>query len=214
MMNTTIKNYHIITAIFVFIVLPFLLFVFGDFPRRSNLKEMISLLTILAFILLLGQFFLARSHQVFIKPFKFNQVLRIHKFIGYSVVVVFLIHPFLIVLPRFFEAGISPLDAFIQMITTFESTGIILGLISWVLILLLGITSLFRDKLKMNYKTWKVFHGVLSILFIAIASWHSIELGRHTNNIISLLIFLLLIIGSSLFIRKYISPSRNLLGVK
>jgi len=142
-MNTDIKKYHIIAAVFVFIILPIGLFEFGDFPRRSNLKEAISLLTILAFSLMMSQFFLAKSNYNFVKFFKFSRVLNVHKFTGYSVVGFFLIHPFLIVLPRFFEAGVSPLDAFIQILTTFESTGVILGQVSWGLMFLLGVTSLY-----------------------------------------------------------------------
>lgn len=208
-MNTDIKKYHIIAAVFVFIILPIGLFEFGDFPRRSNLKEAISLLTVLAFYLMMSQFFLARSNYDCIKFFKFSRVLSVHKFTGYSVVGFFLIHPFLIVLPRFFEAGVSPLDAFIQILTTFENLGVILGLISWGLIFLLGVTSIFRNKFKMNYTTWKVLHGFLSILFITTASWHAIELGRHTDGVISAFIVLLAITGSSLLIKQYTSPSKT-----
>lgn len=213
-METEIKRYHLVTALFVFIVLPIGFFAFGDFSRRSDLKESISLFTILACALMLSQFFLARSDHYFVKPFKFSHVLSIHKFIGYSAVGFFLVHPFLIVLPRFFEAGGSPFDAFIQILTSFESLGVILGLISWSLMLALGATSLFRNRLKMSYYTWKVFHGFLSILFIAIASWHAIELGRHTNSVISAFIIFLAITGSSLLIKKYISPSKVVSGAK
>lgn len=217
-MKKDIKKYHIIAAVFVFILIPIGLFEFGDFPRRSNLKEAISMLTVLAFSLMIGQFFLARSNNYFVKFFKFNRVLSVHKFTGYSVVGFFLIHPFLIVLPRFFEAGVSPLDALIQILTTFESLGVILGQITWGLMFLIGMTSFFRDKiiigkLKMNYQTWKVFHGLLSILFIATASWHAIELGRHTDSVISTFIVLLVIIGSGLLIKQYTSPSKTALDV-
>lgn len=217
-MKNDIKIYHIIAAVFVFILIPIGLFEFGDFPRRSNLKEAISILTVLAFSLMIGQLFLARSNHYFVKFFKFNRVLSVHKLIGYSVVGFFLIHPFLIVLPRFFEAGVSPLDALIQILTTFESLGVILGQISWGLILLLGLTSFFRDKLlrgklKMNYKTWKVFHGLLSILFIVTASWHTIEQGRHTDSVISIFIVFLVLIGSGFLIKQYTSPSKTALDV-
>lgn len=217
-MNTDIKKYHIIAAVFIFIILPIGLFEFGDFPRRSNLKEVISLLTVLVFFLMISQFYLARSNYYFVKISKFSRVLSVHKFIGYSVVGFFLIHPFLIVLPRFFEAGVSPLDALILILTTFESLGVILGQISWGLMFLLGVTSIFRNKLfrgklKINYKTWKVFHGLISIVFIAISSWHAIELGRHTDRAISIFIVFLAITGSSLLIKHYTSSSKTALDV-
>ncbi len=202
-MNLDIKKYHLLSAVLVFVILPLTFFNLGDFPKRSWLKESISMLTVLAFSLLLSQFFLNRSNPTFIRAFKFKRVLSIHKLIGYSVVGLFLIHPLLIVLPRFFEAGISPLDALITILTTFESLGVVLGLISWGLILLISTTSLFRDKLNMRYKTWKVFHGVLSMLFIFTASWHAIELGRHTDTLFSLFIILLALFGSIILIKQY-----------
>jgi len=202
-MNTDIKKYHLISAVLVFVVLPVMLFNLGDFPRRTFLKESISMLTVVAFSLMLGQFFLARSNNYLTRAFRFSRVLSVHKFIGYSVVGIFLLHPFLIVLPRFSEAGVSPFDALMTMLTTFESLGIVLGLVSWCLMLLIGATSLFRDKLNISYRSWKLFHGILSILFIISASWHAIELGRHTDTIISIFIILLALTGSILLIKQY-----------
>ncbi len=213
-MNTDIKKYNLISAALVFVVLPVMFFNLGDFPRRSFLKESISMLTVLAFTFMLAQFFLVRSNQYFIKTYKFSRVLSVHKLIGYSVVGIFLVHPFLIVLPRFYEAGVSPIDALVTILTTFESLGVVLGLISWSLMLLIGVTSLFRDNLKMRYKTWKLFHGILSILFIATASWHAIELGRHTDKIISLFIILLALTGSIILIKQYALTFNNKSGTK
>ena len=213
-MNADIKKYHLIAAVLVFVVLPVMFLSLGDFPKRSLLKESISMLTVLAFSLMLGQFFLARSNQYFTRAFKFSRVLSIHKSIGYSVVGIFLVHPVLIVLPRFYEAGISPFDALITILTTFESLGVVLGLISWSLMLLIGATSLFRGKLNMRYKTWKLFHGILSILFISTASWHAIELGRHTDKIISIFIILLALTGSIILIKQYTLKLNNTLGAK
>ena len=213
-MNTDIKKYNLISAALVFVVLPVMFFNLGDFPRRSFLKESISMLTVLAFTFMLAQFFLVRSNQYFIRAYKFSRVLSVHKLIGYSVVGIFLVHPFLIVLPRFYEAGVSPIDALVTILTTFESLGVVLGLISWSLMLLIGVTSLFRDNLKMRYKTWKLFHGILSILFIATASWHAIELGRHTDKIISLFIILLALTGSIILIKQYALTFNNKSGTK
>ncbi len=213
-MKTDIRTYHSVGAILVFVGLPIMFLSLGDSPRRSLLKESISLLTVVAFSLMLGQFYLARSNQYFISAFKFSRVLAVHKFIGYSVVGVFLVHPFLIVLPRFFEAGVSPIDALITILTTFESRGVILGLTAWGLMLLIGVTSLFRDKLHLSYRTWKRFHGILSILFIVVASWHAIELGRHTDKLISVFIILLALTGSALLIKQYAEQVRDASGAK
>jgi len=202
-MNADIKMYHIAGAVLVFVALPAVLISLGELPGRTLLKETISLLTVLAFSLMLGQFFLARSNRYFVKDFRFSSVLGVHKAIGYSVVGVFLVHPVLIVLPRNFEGGISPFDALVTLLTTFEGPGVVQGLIAWGLMFVIGATSLFREKLNMGYPAWKVLHGVLSMLFIITASWHAIELGRHMDWVMTTFVVGLVSTSVVMLIRHY-----------
>lgn len=204
-----LKKYNYINFVVVFIGLPVLLFSLGDFPPRTLFKNAISLLTLLAFSLILGQFFLSRTNNFTKNIHKFKNVIALHKAIGYFVVGVFFLHPFLIILPRFFEVGPDPLDSFIKMITTFDSLGVILGLIAWSLMLVIGITALFRERLPLSYKTWRVFHGLLSVAFVLIATWHSVDLGRHTNTPISLFFIILATIGSLMLLKLYIFKKTN-----
>ena len=76
----------------------------------------------------------------------------------------------------------------------------------------LGLTSMFRNKLNISYKVWKVFHGVLSLIFIIFASWHVIEMGRHIDLAMSVLIILLTLISTILIIKTYLF--KNLRGAK
>lgn len=59
-MDTDIKNDRLASAIPVSVALSVMLFSLGDLPARSLLKEAFSPLAVLAFSLMLGQFFLAR----------------------------------------------------------------------------------------------------------------------------------------------------------
>ncbi len=203
-MQINIKTYNRSVAILFFLLLPLLFWTFGDTPRRSLLKEIISILTILAYFLMLGQFFLSRGNKKVLNAHKTGKVVKLHKVIGYTFVSVLLLHPFLIVVPRFFEAGIAPEEAFITMITTWDSQGIILGMVAWGLILILGITSAFRNSLGMKYTTWRVFHGLLSIVFITLASWHVIDMGRHTDLPMSLYMGVIAGVGVLLLLKTYL----------
>ena len=143
-MKRTARTYFLVTALAVFIGLPMLLYILGDTPRRSLLKETISVLTLLSFSLMLCQFFLARSNAVLLELFRPRRIQKVHKVIAYGAVGVFLVHPFLIVLPRYFEAGVKPWDALITMLTSFDSLGVLLGLAAWVLMVVILVTSMFR----------------------------------------------------------------------
>lgn len=203
-MDNKIKIYNRIAAIVVFIALPLLIYTIGDFAKRTVLKETISLLTILSFFMMLMQFYLSRANSHVLKGHKMGKVIKWHKVLGYVFVSVLLFHPFLIVLPRYFEAGVSPNDAFIELLSNFNQLGLILGLTAWILILIIGLTSLLRNKLPFTYKTWRAIHGYLSIAFILTASLHVVDMGRHINNTIAWIIAILTISGVVMLLRMYI----------
>lgn len=206
-MEKQIRLYNGIAAAAIFLGLPILFFCMGDFPERSALKNGLSLLTIIAFCTMLAQFYLARSNKKILKAHKMSKIIKYHKYIAYTFVSILLVHPFLIVLPRYFESGVDPIDAFVTIITSFNSTGVILGIIAWCLMLIIGLNSLFRDKIGMTYKTWRLFHGILSIAFITTAAWHVIDLGRHANSSLTIYIIALAAIGVLLLLKTYFFKS-------
>ncbi len=201
-MKNSIKNYNKWAAILLFFALPILIYVLSDFPRRSILKETISILTLGAFFVTMLQFFMSRAAKDKLKEHRMATVIKWHKVLGYIVAGILLLHPFLIIAPRFFEAGILPQDAFIELITT-STQGVILGIITWMLMLLIALTSIFRDKLGIRYKVWRMLHGILSITFITGAAFHVIELGRHINIPMLWLISVLSILAVALLLKLY-----------
>jgi len=206
-MKLSARAYAISTAVAVFIGLPLLFYGLGDVPRRSLLKESLSILTLLSFTLMLGQYFLARSNTALFALFKPPQVQKVHKVIAYGAISVVLVHPLLVVLPRYFEAGVKPVDAFVTMLTTFDNPGILLGLVAWTLLLVLGITALFRMRLikrfRIRYRNWRYFHGLLAVTFTVLGAWHAIELGRHTDTAMSTFFIATALVGGALLAKLY-----------
>lgn len=208
-MERSVKTYNHFTAIIVFIALPVLIYSISDFPRRSVLKEAISLLVILAFYMMLLQFYLSRINCPMLKSHKMSGVIKWHKALGYIFVSILIFHPFLIVVPRYFEAGITPKEAFIELLSNYDQQGILLGMIAWLLMIVIGLTSLIREKLPFSYRTWRVIHGILSIVFILMASLHVFNLGRHINEYMVWLISILTILGVTMLLRTYIYKSNS-----
>ena len=202
-MSVNINNNYLRQAVVIFTGIPMLIWVLGNFPERSLLKESISIITILVFCQMIGLFFLSRANKYAVKIMKMSQLLKFHKIIGYTCVSIMLLHPVFIVVPRFFESGVAPVDAFITIITTLNQ-GVMLGMTAWCLMLILGITAFARNKLPMEYKTWRVFHGIVAILFISVAAWHVIDLGRHSSLAMSIFITLLAASGVLLSGKQYL----------
>ena len=190
--------------IITFIAVPLFLYFFGNFPRRTTLMETLSIVTLLAFSLLLSQFFTSRLNYKLMKQIRMVNVVAIHRFIGYLFISVILLHPFFIIVPKFFDDGVTPTDAFVKLITTFSSTGVILGLIAYAVMLILLVTAFFRFKMHMHYRTWRRLHGYLTLLFVIAATWHVIDMGRHSNNTFTLFYLLVVAIGIYYVLRKYI----------
>jgi len=213
-MNTFITSRFFRQTVLTFTGIPLLIWAMGNFPERSVLKESLSVITVLAFCQMIGQFFWTRMNRTAVKDLKMTRLIKYHKIIGYTFVILLLFHPLCLVVPRFFESGVSPVDAFITLITTMN-LGVVLGIIAWCLMLVLGITSFVREKLPMKYKTWRVFHGILAVLFVAVAAWHAIDLGRHFNLSMSILISLLTTGGVLLLLKTYtFKKNKKLVGSK
>ena len=191
------------------VTMPILLYMAADLPQRTLLKESLSLLVIVSFSFMIAQFFLSRSGRKLFPDMKMGRVMQLHKILGYIFIPVLLVHPILIVVPRFFEAGVDPMDAFFTMLTTFESVGIVLGLCSWLLMLIIGLTSYFRSQLFKSYTNWRSVHGVLSVLFIISGLWHALELGRHMHGLLSLFIVACSTVGLLLFSKTFAGHKAN-----
>ncbi len=205
--NPTAKTFALASAVAVFVGLPVLFYLLGDAPRRSYLKEGLSLLTLLSFSLMLGQFFLARSNATVLALFKPPAVQKIHKWIAYGAIAIIALHPFFIVLPRYFEAGVRPWDAFWTMLTSLDSLGVLLGLIAWATMIVLGVSAFFRmalmKRFKTRYRGWRTFHAVLAVGFTVAAIWHAIDLGRHTDAAMSAFFIAIAAAGFTMLARLY-----------
>ena len=209
-MIETKKIKTLIPIALVLLGLPLLFRSLGDFPRRTVLKESLSLATLLAFSLMLGLFYLTRAGRHSVTNLTMRTTVTLHKIVGYLVVVVLLLHPVFIVLPRHFESGITPKEAFVTMITTTHSRGIVLGMIAWCLMLILGLTCLLRNRLPMTFKTWRLCHGLLAVLFVVPATWHALDLGRHMNRPMSIYMIIVATGGVMLLLKILIvKPSKD-----
>nr|WP_255580737.1 ferric reductase-like transmembrane domain-containing protein [Desulfopila sp. IMCC35006] len=206
-MHSQTNRRGLLPAILLFTGLPIFIYATGDFPRRTLLKESISLLTIIGFCMMLAQFFLTRSGNSLLLGSNMAKVIKIHKIIGYVFVCIILVHPFLIVLPRYFEAGLDPAACLITILRTYSNSGILIGIFAWCLMSILLVTAIFRKKIPLPYKTWVQFHKWLSIACMIFACWHALDLGRHTDRVLSAYIILLAFCGILLPLKNSKSPT-------
>lgn len=203
-MDKRILTYNRIAAAVVFFIVPLLLYGLGNFQRRALYKELLSLLTILAFFGSLMQFYLSRANKGLLQGFKMSGVIRWHKILGYTFLGVLFFHPFFVILYHLFQPGLTFPEAFTEVIDNFNKTGLLLGLIAWALMIIIGLMAFFRLKFFKNYKSWRLWHGGLTLAFITIAALHSIDLGRHMNLYMTVFIAVILVIATHKLFTVYL----------
>ena len=181
----------------------FYLYFTGDINGRTLLKDGISIATISAFVLMLGQFFLSGLVSLPLQTPTIGNVIKLHKIVGYVAAIVLLSHPVLIVVPRFFEGGISPSQAFVTIISA-GTQGVTTGIAAWILLLLIMLMSALRKWIPLRYHDWRKLHGLMSMIFVGLAAFHSIYLGRHINLAFAGYIVTLVIAGISLLLQQYV----------
>lgn len=197
-----LKSRFFIQSLLAFVALPLLAWALSGVPMRSALKESLAILTLVPFFLMMGLFYWSRTGIPATGELKMGRIVRLHKWMGYTGVGLLLLHPVFLVVPRFFESGVAPLDALTTILTT-TNQGIILGILAWSLMLTIGLTALVRNRLPLKYTTWRTLHGLLAAVFIPIAAWHVIDLGRHATLAMSLLIILMTAGGIQMLLRDY-----------
>ncbi len=89
---------------------------------------------------------------------------------------------------------------------TYSNPGVLTGILAWCLMLILLGTALFRKKIPLSYEKWVAVHRWLAIAFIIFACWHALDLGRHTDLVLSTYILLLAFCGIALHLKDFILP--------
>ncbi len=159
---------------------PVLLAVSQDVPTQNALQLATALVSVSAFGLMLGLFWLSRLMPKNTTNMKFAATVRWHKYIGYAAGLFFLVHPFLMIIRRFWAQESNPVDNLVLMI---KSPVMLTGIIAWFLMIVLVVLAFIRKQMK--YQTFRIIHGILSLAFVVFGTWHAVRVGRHSTEAMS-----------------------------
>ena len=120
------------------------------------------------------QFVLIARFRPLTSPYGIDVVLRYHRQIAVVALGFILLHPVLILIEH--PARVALLDPFGG---TWASR---LGLAATAALLVLTITSIWRERLKMNYEVWRIVHTVLGMAALVFAQLHVSLAGLYVNT--------------------------------
>lgn len=185
-MEAIVKTRWFSQGLILFLAAPLSLLWMGGNPAgRPIYMVALSALTVLGFSLLVAQFYLSRGNRGLVREAKMKRVLPLHKLVGYSFALVLLLHPLFVLVPRALGGGADFEGSFVRLLTT-VSLGSLSGELAWLCLLALLLTSYFRDKLPMKYRSWRLLHGILSVVFLLSALLHAVKFGRHFSAVVAI----------------------------
>lgn len=174
------KSIFFLLYITFFAGTPLLLIWNQDVPTYSTFQKYALGLSLSAFGLLIGQFWLSRLLPSGMVNMKTASLIRWHKVLGYLIAPIMLVHPLAMIARRFWVLESQPMDNFVLML---QAPALRPAIAAWILLVLIIVLSILRRVFP--YKMWKMLHGATSIGFIALATWHVVSIGRHSNQAMS-----------------------------
>ncbi len=148
-------------------------------PPRPFIDELSSALAIVAYVVLLMEFVLSGRFKVISGRMGIDVTMRFHQLMARPILLFLLIHPFIYSTPY----GHSlPWDVTGQLTLGLDPATLATGLVAWILLGMLVVTGIARDKLPYRYETWRILHGVGAAIIAVAGAHHAIASGRYSGH--------------------------------
>jgi len=161
------------------VLLPLGLSYFSGRPSRSFWDELASGAGLLAFAILLLEFLLSGRFQTVSARVGMDVTMRFHQLVARTALVLALLHPFLYRSP--FNPP-YPWDVTRQLTLAYDISGLLTGILAWVLLATLVALGIGRSQLVYRYETWRLMHGVGALLVAGLVLQHALDTGRYSQD--------------------------------
>lgn len=142
------------------------------------------------------QFALTARFDAIAAPYGIDIVLQYHRYITQVAFILILAHPIILFLS----------DAeYLQLLNFFEAPWRArFAVVSTIALILLVVTSIWRQKLKLNYEVWRTSHGILAITTVGLGLAHAFGVNYYLSlpwKALLWILLALLALGSLIYVR-------------
>ena len=170
------KNGRFVMAYLVLMAVPFAATYALDMQEKTAYAAFLSMFNTLAIMVFYIQFPLV-SRLKHLAPFSnINWSMALHRKTGQWLGIAFLLHPVLILAPRFFVSFNDGVDS---LMTTITAPQMLTGDIAWVALMVWVLLAVFRHRLKMSYELWRFTHMLGFVLIAILSTLHITSVGSH-----------------------------------
>ena len=151
-------------------------------PARPWPDEIAGAAALLGFAALLWSFVLSGRVRAVTDAVGMDRTMRWHQATGLAVSLLLLLaHPFLYALPDG-PAFMRPDDPTHARVLGLGGASIATGLLAWLLLGLLTLTAIGRDRIPYRYETWRAAHGLLAMAVVLLGLHHALSAGRYSAS--------------------------------
>jgi predicted ferric reductase len=161
---------------FSVVLLPWGLSFIEGLAIRGWYQEFVVLLSIVGLSMMMFQFALTARVDAVAGRSGVDNTMRVHTRFGEYLGYLILLHPFLIVLPRFVVAPSFALGDMWDLFTKPETST---GMYAWSLMLVWVLMAVFKEKTGLSYEAWRYTHSAGFVAIIILATHHAVTIGRH-----------------------------------
>jgi len=153
---------------------PILMLILG--PKFSNRSPLLDLSVGLGFTglaIMALQFIISGRIKILNRPFGTDLVYHFHRQIGIAAFFMVFAHPILLfILDGRYLRLLNPITA------PWRARAAVTSIL---LLIIVVLTAEYRQKIKMSYKSWKIWHGILSTVMVALALVHIFLVGNYVD---------------------------------
>lgn len=148
-------------------------------PPRSISNEVASGAGLLAMSVLLAEFVLLGRYRLVARRAGTDIVMRMHQLLARAALLLAVIHPFFYAGRRYDAPSwdVSRLTA-----VNYDFTAIWPGIVAWILLPTLVALAIARNRLDYSYETWRLMHGVGSVVIAGFGVLHAVRAGRYSAD--------------------------------
>ena len=160
-------------------LLPLALAWLGARPPRTVPDELASGAGMLAFAIILVEFVLSGRFRKISARIGMDVTMRMHQLFARSALALAIVHPFL------YRTAFNPQlpwDETRHLSLTADLTALWTGILAWILLPVLVLLSIGRDKIVYTYETWRAIHGLGALLIAGLILHHTLDAGRYSQD--------------------------------
>ncbi|WP_375748303.1 ferric reductase-like transmembrane domain-containing protein [Vibrio sp. HN007] len=170
------RNWKMFVGYFALLVVPFLATYTLDMNDKGAYISILGMLNIIAMMAFFVQFPLGSRVRKLALFANIDWSMSKHKTVGQWIGAFFLLHPILILAPRFQQAFTDGLTSVVEVITAPQ---MLTGILAWVAMVTWVLMAVFKNKLKMSYEMWRLTHLIGFVVIAVLATLHITSVGSH-----------------------------------